>query len=130
MTKPLRAGVLYFAIAFGAGFVLGTLRVLLVAPAIGPVWATALELPLMLAISWVACGALARRSAVRGAGAGLLMGAFAFALLMAAEAALSVFVFGRTWAEHIAAHTTPEGLLGLAGQAVFGVFPAVRAGGR
>ena len=56
-----RAGAAYFAIVFAVGFVLGALRVTFLAPAVGPLPAVALELPVMLAASWWTCGWLMRR---------------------------------------------------------------------
>ncbi len=44
----LKAGVLYFALVFGAAFVLGTIRTLWVAPRFGTRRAELMETPIML----------------------------------------------------------------------------------
>lgn len=43
-----RVALLYFALVFGAGFLLGLIRVWLLEPRIGPRWAELCEMPLML----------------------------------------------------------------------------------
>ena len=48
MIAALRGGVAYGLAVFAVGFVLGTVRVLLVAPATGDALAVALEIPVML----------------------------------------------------------------------------------
>jgi hypothetical protein len=55
------------------------------------------------------------------------MGAVAFAWLMLAEVLLSVTLFNRSMNEYIDALTTPEGLLGLGGQVLFGLIPLIRS---
>ena len=55
----LKAGVLYFALVFGAGFVLGTIRVLWLVPSLGARTAELIETPIMLVVTilaarWVA----------------------------------------------------------------------------
>ena len=64
-TASLGAGLAYFAVVFAAGFVLGTLRVLVVAPHLGEIAAVVAELPIMLAVSWIICGWLLGRVALR-----------------------------------------------------------------
>jgi hypothetical protein len=117
------AGTAYWAMLFALGFVLGTVRVLWVAPAIGLLAATALELPVMLGASWLASGWLIRRFALAASGEALAAGALAFALLMAAECMLAVEMMGQTPAEWLAGLAAPHGALGLAGQVVFALMP-------
>lgn len=127
MSAALRAGVAYGAALFAAGFVLGVARVLLVAPALGPVAAVVLELPVMLALAWGLAGVLARRFAVPGQGADrLAMGLVGFAVLMVCEVGLGLWGFGRSWAEVRAGFGSPEGALGLAGQALVAAMPLMR----
>ena len=124
-----RAAVVYFALVFAVGFVLGTIRVLLVAPRWGELPAVLLESPIMLFVSWWACGLSIRVFGVRGRCAGLSMGAVAFALLMTAELALSLLAFGRSSAEHLRAYGTLAGAVGLTSQVAFGLIPLLRSGG-
>ena len=122
-----RAGVLYFVAVFAAGFVLGTLRVLVLLPRMGELAAVAVELPVMLMLSWVIAGILIRRCDVPArAGARLAMGGLALALLLLAEATLGVLGFGQSLEQHLAHYLTPAGALGLAGQGVFGLIPWLR----
>jgi hypothetical protein len=45
--RIVKAGVLYFALVFGAGFVLGTIRTLWIVPVLGARTAELLETPIM-----------------------------------------------------------------------------------
>lgn len=118
-------GLRYFAGVFAAGFLLGTVRTLWLAPALGELAAVAAELPVMLGFSWWWCRRLLS-GRVLAAGQLAVMGGSAFLWLMLAELGLSL-AFGRTAAEHVAGLLAPPGLLGLAGQLVFAALPlAVR----
>ena len=64
MRRVLAAGTLYFALVFGAGFVLGTLRVLLVVPRLGERAAELAEMPVMLVVSMVAARWVVKRLAL------------------------------------------------------------------
>jgi len=123
----VKAGSAYFGIVFGAGFVLGVLRYLVVAPAVGERTAVLIEMPVILAVSWVVSRWLVGWFGVRGAlGPRLVMGAVAFGVLMGAEAGLAVFGFGRTLAQHIAGYRETTPLIGLLGQMVFGLIPVIQ----
>lgn len=116
------AALRYFLVVFASGFVLGTVRVLLVAPALGEVAAVLLELPFMLAISWLAARAcVVTRVSSAGAAAGA--GSVAFGLLMFAECALAVALFGKSPAGWATELVEAPGLIGLIGQLVFAAMP-------
>lgn len=115
-------GVLYFGIVFTFAFVTGVVRVLLVAPWLGSVAAVLLEVPILIAASWMVARYLLRDHC-RSVAQRIAMGTTAFAFTMAAEAVLSWTMRGETltaWASSIA---TPLGLVGLFGQIVFGAMP-------
>jgi hypothetical protein len=140
------AAAAYVAIVFAAGFVLGTLRVLVLAPLLGSLGAVLIELPIILAVSWWACGVVLAGSRVADAvRSRLQMGIAAFAMLMAAEALLGLVMpplaetrlpeppydgiadeVRRRLSSHVAGYRQPDRLLGLAGQVAFALFPLTR----
>jgi hypothetical protein len=125
VARALRAGVVYFLAVFAAGFALGVLRTLFVAPRIGVLAAVAVELPIVLAVAWWVSARLQRASSPTLCDAGL-MGGTAFVLLMLAEASLSIALFGRTIAEHLALYADADHQLGFAGQVAFALIPTVQ----
>jgi hypothetical protein len=126
-SSAFKAGLAYFAVTFGFGFLLGTVRMLIVVPAIGDISAVMLEMPIMLAISWFSSRWLVGRFRVpEGLAPRLVMGGFAFTLLMFAEVGLSIFGFGRTFAEHLASYRQIASAMGLLGQLAFASFPAIQ----
>ena len=125
LRRPLIHALIYLAAIFALGFVLGTERTLWLAPAVGHLAAVALELPVMLGASWWLARRLAARSPLPTRSAALLAGLIAFVLLLALELALGVALFGQSAQEWGAALATPPGALGLAGQVLFGLMPAL-----
>jgi hypothetical protein len=108
--RVARGGLLYFALVFGAGFVLGPLRILLLVPRVGERAAELLELPVMVGLCWLAARWVTRRLAVPASpGARLGMGALAGALLLAAEFALVLPLRGLTLAEYLATRDPVSG---------------------
>jgi len=124
------AAIVYWAMVFALGFLLGIVRVTWVIPRIGLVPATLMELPLILAASWFAAGWLVRRFAIARGREALAVGALAFAILMLAECALAGVLSGETPAQWLSGLGEPHALLGLAGQAVFALMPWWRARAR
>lgn len=123
----VRAAPAYFGIVFACAFLFGIVRVLLVAPAVGAMAAVAIEIPLILVISWLAAAWVIARFAVAARmGARLAMGGLAFAILMLAEAGLALVAFGTPWPVFVAELATAPGLLGLFGQMMFALVPALR----
>lgn len=128
MRLTTKAATIYFALVFAAGFVLGTIRTIALAPYLGPALATILELPLMLLISWLACDWVVNRYAIAPhIKTRVSMGLIAFALLIAAETALGMLGFGRSLADQIAIYRETGPALGLAAQMAFALFPIVQA---
>jgi hypothetical protein len=126
---PLLAGVIYFALVFALGFLLGTVRTLFVrdAPGDGRLIGVLIELPIMLGASWFLCRTVIRRCAVASTvAARAVMGGVAFALLLLAELAVGALLFGRTPGEHFALYRDASYALGLAAQMAFACMPLIQ----
>ena len=82
----LKAGVIYFALVFGAGFVLGPIRILWVVPRFGTRMAELMETPIMFVVSIVAARWIVHRLAVPSVPSSRLgMGFVAPGLMLVAE---------------------------------------------
>lgn len=126
MLAAATAGVVYFAVVLAIGVVLGIARVGGLVPWLGPTGAVLLEIPIILAASWAVCRRLIAAFGVPAAPAErLVMGGLAFALLMLAELALSMTLYGRSLAQHIASYSGLPNVLGLLAQIVFALMPLV-----
>lgn len=116
--------ILYFGIVFTFAFATGVVRVLVVAPRVGPATSVFIEVPIILAASWIVARRLLRRRNF-GFLKRLAVGGLAFALLMASEAMLASIMLGQSVGEWAAAVATPVGLVGLTGQLGFAAVPAL-----
>jgi hypothetical protein len=122
----VKAGFAYFAMIFTLAFAMGVLRAMLVAPAVGDEGAVAIELLILLPVSWVAAGFLVRRFRVQGLGPRLAMGALALCLVLSGEAVLALGWLDRSLVQFLNDFRKPGALLGLIGQTIFALMPAVR----
>ena len=119
-----RAGALYFALVFGAGFALGALRVLLMVPRLGARTAELIEAPLMLAVTFLAARWTVRRLAVPPARTPrLAMGGLALGLLLSAEFTVVLGVRGMTLRDYFAALDPVSGTVYYLLLAVFALMP-------
>ena len=125
MSRLLPAALAYVLPVFAAAFVLGALRVTVLAPKVGPLAAVAIEVPLVLALSWVVAARVLHRWPQPSPLLCVGLGALAFGILMLLELATAL-AFGQGVTQFLAAMTTPPGALGLAGQIGFGLIPLVR----
>jgi hypothetical protein len=122
----LRAGAVYFALVFGAGFVLGTVRVLWVVGRVGTRTAELLEAPLMLAVTVLAARWVARRLGNRRTPSRLLaVGGLALALLLSCELTVVLWLQGMTIRQSVASRDPVGGAVYLAMLGVFAVMPAL-----
>jgi len=126
--RTLKAGALYFLLVFGAGFALGTLRVLLVVPRLGARTAELIEAPLMLAVIFFAARWTVRRLAVPSAWPRRLgMGCIALGLLLAAEFTLVLGLRGMSMREYFATLDPVSGTVYYALLGAFAVMPLLVA---
>lgn len=124
--RVLKAGALYFAAVFGAGFILGPIRILWAVPRFGPRVAELMETPLMLAVIIVAARAIVRRLAIPPAPAPRLgMGGVALALLLIAELTLVLRLRGLSIAEYVAGRDPVSGTVYAGMLGVFAVMPSL-----
>lgn len=119
----LKMGVIYFAIVFSTGFVLGIVRTLWLVPHLGIRNAELLEMPFMLiaivlAATWI--GAHIHREAVGSTR--IAIGVLGLALLLSAEIILGVSLQGLSVIEVFTKH---DPISGSVYYALLGVFAAM-----
>jgi len=120
------AAALYFAIIFGAGFLLGPIRVLLLEPRVGTTISVLCEAPVLL----IAMVMAARRvpgwvGLSSGLGALSAMGVGALALQQVADFAVGIGLRGITPGEQLHYLATPGGLIHAALLLAFAAMPAL-----
>jgi hypothetical protein len=124
ITQIPKAGVLYFAIVFGAGFVLGTVRTLWILPRVGTRIAELMEAPIMLVITFAAARWIALRLASPArSSARLGIGAIALGLLLFAEFGLVLWLRGISIREYLATRDPVSGTVYYAMLGLFGLMP-------
>jgi hypothetical protein len=124
----LKAGVLYFAIVFGAGFVLGPIRILWVAPRFGTRMAELMETPIMFVVTIAAAWWIVRRLAVPFTPSRRLgMGFIALGLLLVAEFTLVLWLRGLSINEYLAGRDPVSGTVYYLMIGVFALMPLLVA---
>jgi hypothetical protein len=124
----LKGGALYFALVFGAGFVLGSIRVLLVVPRFGERTAELMETPVMLVVTILAARWVVARLALPPSPATCLgVGCVALGLLLVAEFTLVLWLRGLTMSEYLASRDPVAGAVYLLMLVVFAVMPLLVA---
>ena len=101
--RTLKAGTLYFAVVFGAGFVLGVPRVLWAVPSFGPRASELMESPIMLLVIIFAARWVVRRFSLPPRFAARLgAGLIALILLLAVEFTVVLKIRHLTLAQYFA----------------------------
>lgn len=101
LLSVLKAGVTYFCLVFGAGFILGPIRILFIVPRFGERIAELMEMPLMLLVIAFAAKWVVRKFEVRAAvGDRLEMGLLALGLVLLLEFTLVLKLRGLTLADY------------------------------
>lgn len=124
--RALRAGVFYFALVFGAGFVLGSVRVPFLVPRLGVRVAELIETPFMLVAIVLSARYVIRRFGLpQSRGIRLAVGLLALAMLVIAELAVALVVQQQSLAQYIAGRDPVSGTVYLAMLAIFALLPLI-----
>jgi hypothetical protein len=127
MSKTIQAGLVYFVIVLGTGFVLGVFRVPFLVPRLGERWAELAEMPIMATVVFIAAGYILRRfPEIRHPGRSLMAGVLAFVLSVAAELGLAIVLQDRTLAEFLSSRDKVSGSVYIALLLIFAVMPRLR----
>ena len=124
----LKAALLYFALVFGAGFLLGPIRIFWLVPRVGTRRAELIEAPIMLAVTIVSARWIVQRFAVPFKTSSRLgMGVVALALLLAAEFTLVLWLRGLTIGDYLAGRDPVSGTVYYVMLSVFAIMPLLVA---
>ena len=122
--RMVKSGLLYFALVFGAGFMLGPIRIFWIAPRVGARTAELLEAPVMLLVSVFVARWIVRRLGVpRKPASRLGMGAIALSLMLLAEFTLVLWLRGVSIHQYLAERDPVAGTVYYATLGVFVVMP-------
>jgi len=124
MRLVVSAAVRYFAFVFGAGFILGVVRVVLLVPRFGERAGELIEMPFMLAAIYFVARHLVRRESSRINVFGWsLIGGIALLLLLAVEFGVVLTLRGLTVAEFVAGRDRVSGSVYIASLLLYAAMP-------
>ncbi len=126
MARAIKAGVLYFCVVFAIGFVLGTIRTLLIVPHLGARRAELMEAPIVIAVSFVSARWIVRRMALSYVVLQrLVMGAIGLVLLLAAEFGFVLWLRGISLQQYFATRDPVAAAVYYLALVVFALAPAI-----
>ena len=124
--QVLKAGAVYFLIMFGVGWILGPIRELWAVPRFGRLTGVLLEAVIMLIAMAVSARWVIRRFQVRPTfGSTISMGLAALAILLPAEIAGVVWVWGLSLRDYLGSFATGPGLASLLMFVLFAAMPMI-----
>ncbi len=124
MTRAFLAATAYFLAVFAIGFVLGTIRVLIVAPRLGLLASTCIEVPVILTAAYFVCRrAIGHWQVLPTAAVRWTMVVWFLMLLFIVETLLGALLFDRSLDTQWQALVTPAGLVGFGAQLIAAVLP-------
>jgi hypothetical protein len=122
----VKAGVLYFAVVFAVGFVLGAIRTLWFVPRVGARTAELMEMPIMLAVTIVAARwTVLRLSVPMMWSARLRMGCIALVLMLIAEFGFVLWIRGLSVKKYFATRDPVSGAAYYLLLIVFAIMPCL-----
>ena len=122
--KTLKAGVLYFIITFGAGFILGPIRILWVAPHFGTRMAELIEMPVMLIVIFYSARWVVRYFKIQPAVTIRLgIGCLALGLMLITEFTFVLWLRGLTISDYLSSRDPVSGTVYCTSLVVFALMP-------
>jgi hypothetical protein len=122
----LQPAVLYFLLVFGAGFVLGTVRVLVLVPLLGERAAELMEMPLMLGIIAASARWIVRHGLVQDRrSSALVVGFIALGMVLIADLAVGMWLRGLSATEVFLDRDPVSGAAYYASLLLFAAMPAI-----
>jgi hypothetical protein len=123
-TLVLKAAGIYFAIVFGAGFVLGTLRVLLLLPRFGTRAAELMEMPFMFIAIMLGARLTARRFRLHTSPPmSIVVGMVALCLVVMLELTVVLWLRGMTFSNYLTERDPISSTVYYLMLLIFGVMP-------
>ncbi len=123
----VRAAVIYFALVFAVGLLLGPVRVIWAVPRVGEAVAVALEAPFLVLAMWFAARAAPTWARLSSGGfSHLAVGVLALALQQGADVAVGFGLRGMTLSEQRAEFATPAGVIYATTLVAFALMPLIR----
>jgi hypothetical protein len=123
--QTLQAAVLYFLLVFGAGFVLGTGRVLLVVPLLGERVAELMEMPLMFAVIVATARWIVHQKLDGRQSSALPVGFIAMSFVLLADLGVGMWLRGMSATEVFLNRDLVSGTVYYAALLLFAVMPAL-----
>lgn len=128
LKNTIKAGIAYFAMVLGAGFVMGVFRVPFLVPRLGERMAELIEMPFMFVVILLAARFVVRRFALPPHRAvRLAVGLLALGLALLAEILLAAVLQERSLGDYIASRDPVSGSVYLAMLVLFALMPLILA---
>jgi hypothetical protein len=128
IARVLKASCLYFALVFGAGFLLGSVRVPFLVPRLGARAAELVEMPLMFFVVIVSARFVVKRFGLNlSVGQCLWVGMCALALLIGVELSLALAIQGQSPVQNIAERDPVSGSVYILMLCLFAAMPSIIA---
>jgi len=123
-------GIVYFALVFAVGFLIGVIRVLLLEPQIGERWAELAEMPFMLLAIFLAARFVVRRYPAPSRASYLVSGGVALLLLVLVEFTVVLGIRGISIAQYFAERDPIAGGVYVLMLIIFAAMPWLQGGTR
>lgn len=124
--RRFKAGMLYFAVVLGTGFILGLVRVPFIVPRLGERYAELAEMPIMFIVIVIAARHIVRRYTLDpDVGIRLQVGFLALALAVSAELLLVTLIQTRSIAQYIASRDPVSGSVYILLLLLYALMPAM-----